>query len=96
MVDLRLARNYKNLSILEQKEIYQNWAETYDREHLDDRFKFEEERWAEQDIKRPNYWGGFRIIPERFEFWQGRPNRLHDRLCYRRIKEDWLIERLSP
>lgn len=67
-----------------------------DREHLDDRFKFEEERWAEQDIKRPNYWGGFRIIPERFEFWQGRPNRLHDRLCYRRIKEDWLIERLSP
>tara|TARA_B100000959_G_C14979617_1_gene622895 strand:+ start:135 stop:770 length:636 start_codon:yes stop_codon:yes gene_type:complete len=67
-----------------------------DREHLDEKFKFEEERWEGQTIKRPNHWGGFRIIPERFEFWQGRPNRFHDRLCYRRIENDWLIERLSP
>lgn len=66
------------------------------REYLDDRFKFEEERWEGQLIERPSHWGGFRIVPERFEFWQGRLNRLHDRLCYRRIENDWVIERLSP
>ena len=66
------------------------------REYLDQRFQAEEERWAGQSIERPDFWGGYRINPERFEFWQGRPNLLHDRLCYSRVEDSWIIERLSP
>ena len=54
------------------------------------------ERYAGQDIPRPEFWGGFRVVPTTIEFWQGRPNRLHDRLRYRRDAERWIIERLSP
>lgn len=46
--------------------------------------------------KRPTYWGGFQVTPETVEFWQGRPNRLHDRLRYSRRGGEWLIERLAP
>ena len=45
---------------------------------------------------RPAHWGGYRVVPERLEFWQGRENRLHDRLLYRRAAERWTIERLAP
>jgi len=46
---------------------------------------------------RPVHWGGYRVIPEALEFWQGRENRLHDRLLYRRVPDgNWLIERLAP
>lgn len=63
-----------------------------------------ERQWAEAQmmhagarIPRPPYWGGFRVIPDEYEFWQGRPNRLHDRLRYRVLGTgDWLLERLSP
>jgi len=48
------------------------------------------------DPPRPPHWGGYRIIPEWFEFWQGRQDRLHDRLCYRRETGGWRIERLAP
>ena len=44
----------------------------------------------------PDFWGGYRVRPEVVEFWQGRPNRLHDRLRYRRDGQAWVIERLSP
>jgi pyridoxamine 5'-phosphate oxidase len=47
-------------------------------------------------VPRPPHWGGFRVTPDRFEFWQGRPSRLHDRIVYNRMPEGWEIVRLSP
>jgi pyridoxamine 5'-phosphate oxidase len=47
-------------------------------------------------VPRPERWGGYRVAPESVEFWQGRPDRLHDRLRYRRSGDDWVVERLSP
>ena len=54
-------------------------------------------KFGESEIPLPEFWGGFRIKPKRFEFWQGRPNRLHDRFLYSKIDdESWKIERLAP
>ncbi len=54
-------------------------------------------RYPDHDIPRPAHWGGYRLIPVLFEFWQGQPNRLHDRLCYeRRADGGWDIRRLAP
>lgn len=49
-----------------------------------------------KDIPRPTHWGGYSVAPERMEFWQGRPNRLHDRLVYKKEGDNWLIVRLNP
>jgi len=49
------------------------------------------------DPSRPPHWGGYRVAPREFEFWQGRPSRLHDRVRYRKSAgDDWTIERLAP
>jgi len=67
------------------------------RAELDDRYAELSRRWPEgTDVPMPDFWGGYRVIPEVVEFWQGRLNRLHDRLRYRRDGGAWVVERLSP
>ena len=53
-------------------------------------------KFHSKDIPLPPYWGGYKLVPDRFEYWQGRENRLHDRVSYRLENENWIIERLSP
>lgn len=53
-------------------------------------------KYAIGHVPRPPHWGGFRLAPDRIEFWQGRPSRLHDRICYERNADAWDISRLSP
>ena len=66
-----------------------------DRKFLEEKYKEYSEKYKE-DVPLPPFWGGFRLIPERFEFWQGRENRLHDRICYLKKNGEWEIMRLAP
>lgn len=63
---------------------------------LEDSMKMLEQKYAGREVPLPPHWGGWRLAPETVEFWQGRRSRLHDRLRYRREKDDWIIERLAP
>lgn len=65
------------------------------REVLETALEEASKRWRNEP-PRPPHWGGYRLVPERFEFWQGRRDRLHDRLCYRKAERAWKIERLAP
>ncbi|GAA5483380.1 pyridoxamine 5'-phosphate oxidase [Haloferula sargassicola] len=53
-------------------------------------------KFSDGEVPLPSFWGGFRVVPETVEFWQGGPARLHDRFLYQRAGEEWEIERLSP
>ena len=66
------------------------------REELEERVRAVEEAFEDRPVPRPEFWGGYRMVPEVIEFWQGRPNRLHDRIRYVRRGEAWAIERLAP
>ena len=63
---------------------------------LDDRVAKYEKEFEGRTVPRPEYWSGFRVWPERIEFWKGKPNRLHERHLYTRDGEGWLIETLYP
>lgn len=67
-----------------------------DRTALEARFADAERRFPGNDVPRPPRWGGYRLVPKVFEFWQGRASRLHDRIVYARDGEGWRIGRLAP
>ena len=67
-----------------------------DRQHLENCYELYQNKFYNQPVEKPPYWGGFRVIPEWFEFWQNGEFRLHDRFSYTLQKETWLIERLAP
>lgn len=66
------------------------------REKLLESFALAVERSQTIDLKRPPWWGGYRLLPTRFEYWQGREHRLHDRFEYKQTPSGWMIERLFP
>jgi pyridoxamine 5'-phosphate oxidase len=66
------------------------------RADLDRRFAEQDARFIDGEVPRPPYWGGYRVVPESFEFWQGRRNRVHDRIVYVRTETGWRIERIAP
>lgn len=65
-------------------------------EQLQNSVKELEAKFGDGDIPRPAHWGGYVVIPERLEFWQGRPSRLHDRFVYIKSGDEWAMEQLSP
>jgi len=71
-------------------------ADLASREVLEDRIAEIEQRFADRPVPRPPFWGGFRLIPDRLEFWYGRPGRLHDRLLYTRTPTGWTSGYLFP
>jgi pyridoxamine 5'-phosphate oxidase len=66
------------------------------RAELDRRYGEAEERFAGAEVPVPPAWGGYRVAPASFEFWQGRPGRMHDRLRYARTATGWEVTRLAP
>jgi pyridoxamine 5'-phosphate oxidase len=67
-----------------------------DRAELEARYSEMEARFEGRPVDRPPHWGGYRVVPDELEFWQSRPNRLHDRFRYRSGDGGWIIERLAP
>ena len=66
------------------------------RKDLEEAFAAAEERFADEPVPVPPFWGGFRVVPQRIEFWQGRRSRLHDRIVFTRTDDGWNTTRLCP
>ncbi|MBX2959455.1 MAG: pyridoxamine 5'-phosphate oxidase [Flavobacteriales bacterium] len=74
-----------------------NQSETIkNRAELEEKLKQFTEKFKGVDVPRPPHWGGYIVEPTKFEFWQGRPSRLHDRLIYIKNNSDWVISRIAP
>jgi pyridoxamine-phosphate oxidase len=71
-------------------------TEIANRKFLDDKYDELEKKFGDDEIPLPEYWGGYRLTPNYFEFWQGREKRLHDRICYKLERHGWNIFRLAP
>ncbi len=71
-------------------------SEIASREVLDKTLRELTLKFQDQPVPKPGFWGGFQVKPISFEFWQGRPNRLHDRILYTKERKDWIIKRLAP
>ncbi len=71
-------------------------SETTSREDLEKRVAEFSAKFEGKDVPRPQHWGGFRLVPEKFEFWQGRAGRLHDRFVYNKENTGWNIFRIAP
>jgi len=63
---------------------------------LESQWEKMKQRFSDKEVPLPDFWGGYRVIPESIEFWQGRESRLHDRFEYRRDNDGWIIQRLAP
>lgn len=66
------------------------------RELLEQRFHTLQTALGQAETEKPEFWGGYRVVADYFEFWQGRPNRLHDRLSYQHVQGQWQLQRLMP
>ncbi len=66
------------------------------RKVLDDNYKVFSEKFSDETVPRPDFWGGYILKPESIEFWQGRPSRMHDRILYLKENNNWKINRLAP
>lgn len=78
-----------------------SWASKQDqklnsRSELESSFEKFEREFAGHPVQKPRYFGGYRLVPHRFEFWQGRENRLHDRFVYSEHNGTWTVDRLAP
>ena len=71
-------------------------SEVPNRDFLENKYVELKEKFGNEEIPLPDFWGGYRVIPNYFEFWQGRENRLHDRICYKKENDEWKIFRLAP
>ena len=63
---------------------------------LEEEFERMKRKFHDKEVPLPSFWGGYRVVPQEIEFWQGRVNRLHDRFQYTRVDDGWCIERLAP
>jgi pyridoxamine 5'-phosphate oxidase len=66
------------------------------REELEERVRAFDEEFFGRDVPRPDHWGGYRLTPNRFEFWQHREDRLHDRIAYLASPTGWTLQRQAP
>jgi len=76
--------------------VFEQSRPVVDRRVVDERVRYLEAEYEGRGVPRPPFWGGYRVAPDTIEFWQGRENRLHDRLVYSRVGDGWRIDRLQP